>query len=199
LLAELGRAEAKAGRPGAAARLKGAMTMSDDPERRARLAPDLGQTLYLEGSYEEAAAVLEAGMEDVENEEGPLPRDLLAAYVSAASLVGRPEPRALELRDRVLADLAGGPSCLQRVAIAHAAMHDGLRGAPRQTVRELCDLAWGAGTLLEADVEEELGLPLTCAVLVFCDELERAVEISESVLTAMPAGAASIGGYGAAT
>lgn len=184
LLAELGRAEGRAGHPQASDRLGEARRISEDPGRRAELALDQGQALYAEGRYLNAADVLASGASELGDADPKLGSELTTAYMSAVSLVGELGPQALQLRERLLTGLSGPPSPLQRAAIAHTLVHDSMLGAPRAQIKKLADLAWGGGVLLQTGGALDLSAPLLCAALVFADELEQAVEIGDTVLTA---------------
>jgi DNA-binding CsgD family transcriptional regulator len=183
LLTELAGAEAQAGHPEAGERLSEARRISEDPGRRAELALTHGKLLYTQGRYREAADVLAEGRRDFADTEPRFAAQLTAAYVSVASLVGELQPAAMELRNQLVGDLAGPPSELQRSAIAHTVVQDGLLGTPRMQITRLAELAWGDGAMLTADRAFDLDAPLLCAGLVCADELERTVEISGAVLS----------------
>jgi DNA-binding CsgD family transcriptional regulator len=184
LLAELGRAATDAGYPGASERLSEARRISEHPGRRAELALDHGYSLYARGLFEDAANALQDGLDELADGDPELAGELTAAYVSAASLVRELRPRAMELRDRMLAELRGAPGSRQRAAIAHTIVHDGLLGEPQSQIRRLAELAWGDGALLGANGAVDFSAPLLCAGLVFADELELAVAIGDKVLSA---------------
>jgi DNA-binding CsgD family transcriptional regulator len=82
----------------------------------------------------------------------------------------------------MLRGLTGAPAPHQRVAVAHTAVHDALRGASRAEVRLMVDLAWGNGALLHSESADTLTWPLLLAALAFTDEFERALEICDTVL-----------------
>ncbi len=186
LLAELGAAESSAGLPQAAEHLGKARRLTADPRARAELALAEGQALYGAGRYRHAAETLAAGATELRDADPRIGADLTATYICAASMVGELRGQSLRLRERMLSALSDRPSRLQRQAIAHTAVHDGLLGAPRAKVSELCALAWGDGDLLGPDAPLDLGPALLCAALVVADELERAVEIGDRVLEAGP-------------
>lgn len=182
LLAELGRAEAQAGVSTAAERFADARKITATAEGRAALALAQGRALHAQGRYREAAAALEGGREELSQEHATLGQELTAAYVAAASLVPALQDRALELRDEILGALADQPSPSQRSAIAYMAVHDSLMQAPRSSVRDLADLAWGGGGQLDAEMADGFSLPLVGAALLVSDELERAIELFSAVL-----------------
>ncbi len=183
LLAELGRAETQAGYHAASEHLSEARRMSEHPGRRAELALDHGYSLYARGLFKDAAHALWDGLEELADGDVVLAGELRAAYVSAASLVAELRPGAMELRDRMLLELDGPPSPRQRAAVAHTIVYDGLVGEPRSRIRALAELAWGDGVLLGAHGAVDFSAALLCAGLVFVDELEQAVAISDAVLS----------------
>ena len=132
LLAELGRAETEAGHPEASERLGEARRISEQPRRRAELALEQGYALYARGLFQDAAQALQDGIGDLADVDSVLAGELTAAYVSSASLVPELRPRAMQLRDRMLAEMQGTPRPRQRAAIAHTIVHDGLLGQPAQ-------------------------------------------------------------------
>jgi len=194
LLAELGRAEAQAGIPQASERLSEARRISQDPRRRAELALAHGNALYANGRYRDAATALESGRAELEGDE-VLAQELTAAYMSAASLVADLQGRASQLREEMLGALAGAPSANQRAAIAHTIVHDSLHGAPRKTIRALAELAWGTGDLVVLESPYNLSWPRLCAALLFTDDLEYMVEISDAVLAAGPPAGGTLRAY----
>ncbi|MGA2014145.1 MAG: LuxR C-terminal-related transcriptional regulator, partial [Solirubrobacteraceae bacterium] len=187
LLAELGEAQARAGDPGAGARLAEARRLSTDPRRRAELALAEGRAHYATGRFADAAEVLASAACELGDAEPQLGADLTATYLCSAAMVSDLHGPVVALRERLLSAISGPPTALQRAAIAHTAVHDSLLGAPRAQVRRLATLAWGDGALLHANGGLELGAPLLCAALVVADELELAIEIGDAVLTASDA------------
>jgi DNA-binding CsgD family transcriptional regulator len=186
LLADLAEAETSAGSPQASERLREAATLSRHPERRAELLLAQGRALCSEGRYREAAAVLDAGLTGHAAPGDRLFDELTAAYLVAESLAGRPDPLMFERREAMVESLSGDPSVLQRAAIAHTVVHDGLHGASREFVRRLAELAWGDGQLLGVERPDTLSVPLTAAALLFVDELERCIELCDAMLDRIP-------------
>ena len=152
-------------------------------ERPPDMALAQGQALYARGDFRGAAAVLDAGLAEVDGEH-ELARELNAAYVAAAALVGELQTDALAARDQLLADQTDGLRPLARTAFAHTVALDAVQGAPRDKVLELGELAWGEGALLESRDRASLGTPLLVMGLVIADDLERALEISAAALDA---------------
>jgi DNA-binding NarL/FixJ family response regulator len=182
ILAELAQAEAMAGLPQAAERLTEAMDLTENQERRAELALSQWRALYGRGSYREAAEVLDWAMTELPIDDVALAAELDAAYVSAASLVPELRSEAPPRRERMLRRLTETPTPAQRAAVAHIALLDSMLGEPRSAVRELVDVAWGDGALLEDETVDGLSWPLLAAALLFTDELERDLEICDAAL-----------------
>lgn len=188
VLAELGRAEALAGLPGAPGRLGEAIQVTSEPQRRAGLALAQGRALMTHGRHDDAAAVFETGLREVSDVDGALGNELNAAFMSAAALVPSLVPEALGRRKRMLDRLQGPPDAGQRSALALTVLADSVRGAQRPTVRRIVDLAWGDGALLASNPGDELALSSIAGALLFADELERDIELCEAMLLARDQG-----------
>jgi len=179
ILAELGQAEALQGLPQAMERLTEAISLAENPHRRAKLTLALGRELYRRGLHGEAAGVLDGALASLDVEE-PLALELEAAYVSAASFVPSLAGDAWARRERLLRRLTDPPTVNQRSAVAHIALAASLRGEPRRSVLELADLAWGDGALLAEETADGPSWPLLNAALLFTDELERDIEMCDA-------------------
>lgn len=179
LLAELSATEDALGLPTALDRLAEARSLTTHLDRRGELALTLGRMLYRGARYLEAATVVDEELRATQSDHQHVVRELLAVYVSSAALVEGLSDQALERREQML-DALVAPSRLQRAAIAHTAIHDSLSGAPVASVRQLSDLAWGNGALLQDGVEGR-GWPMLCGALLLADELERVEEICQAV------------------
>jgi len=81
----------------------------------------------------------------------------------------------------MLATLPAMPGQRQRRALAHSLIYESLLGLPRADVRRLAELAWNDGQLLADLTGDDLGLLLLPAALLVVDELERVIEITDSV------------------
>jgi hypothetical protein len=86
LLAELGEAKASAGLPQASGRLEQAMSITESPERRAQLALVQARVLLAGRRSGDAAAVFDAALVELKEDDSALAGALEAAYVSAAAL-----------------------------------------------------------------------------------------------------------------
>jgi DNA-binding CsgD family transcriptional regulator len=182
LLAELGQAEALAGLPHAPLRLEEAISAAEEPQRRAELALAQGRALVAQESYADGAAALAGGLGELSDAETPLVDELSSAFISAASHVPHLVEQALDGRREMLGRLDNEPNAGQRRALAHTVIHDSLRGGPRSHVRELADLAWSDGALLDAGPAHDTGFSALTSALLVADELERDLEISDAAL-----------------
>jgi DNA-binding NarL/FixJ family response regulator len=159
VLAELGRVELLAGRPGAAEHLRQAVGMVSEPEDRARVALDLGRALYVTGRPLEAAAALESGLAELT--EGDVDDFSLAAELRASWLaVARTElalrERAAELAREIAADPPRGDSYGERALLAQVAGELTFAAEPRQRALELAHAALGGGELIREETSDGL-------------------------------------------
>jgi DNA-binding CsgD family transcriptional regulator len=180
---ELAEAEALDSLPPATDRLTDSMNLTVSPSHRAERALAQARALYARACYRQAAEVLKAALAEVNFDDRSLSAELEAAYVSAASLVPSLAGTVSRRREMILGGLTERPSPAQRSAAAHLAAMASLLGDPRSRVRELAEVAWGGGALLEEQIVDGLTWPLLPAALLFVDELERAIEICDTALT----------------
>ena len=150
VLAELGRAETAAGEPSAADRLREAMaTIRGGPERRARLAGELGSLLHARGAFGEAAATFDAALAELEPGASPLRLDLEAGWAAAALWTRTPAPQ-IRARVESLVDAGGAPERrAERALLADLAALAMLAGDDRENAIACARRAWGDGALLE--------------------------------------------------
>jgi DNA-binding CsgD family transcriptional regulator len=151
------------------------------PVPRGALALAMGRALYAHRRPAEALPILATGVELLERHDPELHAATLAARVICASLIEEHVPTALADRRQLLRAPPDRLGVSTRAAIAHTVIRDVLGGAPRARVRDLTELAWGEGRLLESGPFLRLGAPLLCAALVLVDELERAIEIMDAI------------------
>lgn len=178
VLAALAEAEAAAGSPNAAATLEQAIATARDPHRRGRLLLVKGMALYEEGAYGESAAVLGAAIEGLGSTDSSLRRELQAAQIAAASLEPTLAEQTRAQASNVLSQTAESPTAPDRNALAHVAVHASVRGDDRRSVRNLVDVAWGNGVLVQSSaLDPSVALPLVTGALLFTDDLERALDI----------------------
>lgn len=182
IVAELGQAEARLGAPQAPERLDQAIRAATNPRRRAELALAQGQLLLSQKRPEDAVGTLNAGLRELNGNDRQLALELEAAYIAAASLVPGLEADALARRAQMLSQIDGPPTAQQRSALAYTVILDALKGQSRRDVRELADLAWGEGSLLDAAGASDGPLASLTGALLFVDELERDLKLSKQIL-----------------
>ena len=182
IVAELSRAELMDSLPQTTRRLTEPVNLMESPAHRAELALTQARALYARACYRQAAEVLEGALAELEIDDESLAAELEAAYVSAASLVPSLTGAVSTRRELILGGLTELPTPAQRSAVAHLAAMASVVGDPRASVRELAELAWGDGLLLQEETVDGLSWPLLPAALLFTDELERAIEICDAAL-----------------
>ena len=182
VLADLAHAEALVGAPQAVERLSEAIELTEDPDRRAKLALVQGKALYTRARYQEAAAVLDTALVQAPDGDTEITRELEALYVCASSLVRPPAADAEGRREGILRRPPEAMSASERLAVAHIAARDSVRGESQSIVRRLADVAWANGELLEVEASDRLGWHLLMAALLFADELTHAVEVADRAL-----------------
>ncbi len=179
LLAQLGYAELAAGLPTAAERLEQAISLTADPARRTELSLVLGRALHGARRYADAAEVLAAALDELDEQDERPAAELEAAYIAAATFVPALRQRARARGDSMLGRVGPEPTPVQRVAIAHLAIQSALRSEQRGRVTELAELAWGDGELIAAEGGEGMIWPLLAGALLFADDLERSLGICD--------------------
>jgi DNA-binding CsgD family transcriptional regulator len=147
----------------------------------AELALARGQMLLTRHQHRDAAAAFESGLHELGDSDCEPKARLEAGYVTAASLVPALGSHVLERRDHMLEQLDGKPDADQRLALAQSVIHDSMRGAVRDDVRRLAELAWDGGALLErGGPTHDVALASLTSALLFTDELERVLEICDA-------------------
>jgi DNA-binding CsgD family transcriptional regulator len=170
LLAELGRVEKLTDGRAAIAALEEALSLSDDPDERTRIALDLGWTLvYTEGD-ERAVRLLDETERSVTGASRAL-RDRLRAGLLTIAVLEPPlrqlaEERLAEVRERPLESL-DGPGAHELMAIL--AWHDGRAGGDRE---EAVRRARAALPGLPPAEESSTGRIFALLTLTFADELD---------------------------
>jgi DNA-binding CsgD family transcriptional regulator len=182
LLAELGRAEAALGRPGAIEHLDDAVELAESGEERARICADLGRALALQGRTDDAAAAFERGLERLEDPASELGKELRAAWWSAATLVAAMRAEAMRAPAATLPAAAETPTPGERQLLAQLAMQRAFEGHERTEVAALAERAWGEGELLAATPGDGVTWSLVSGALLVADEVERGLEVCDAAL-----------------
>ena len=165
----------------AVAVLERALAEHPSEELRVRLALSRSDLLHGQGRYGKAAELLRGELAGARSRDERLADELDAAYVSAASLAPGGARVSRAVRERMLATLPDSPTPRQRRALARSLVYESLLGLPRTDVRRLADVAWNDGQVLADLTDDDLGFLLLPAALLVVDELERVIEISDSV------------------
>ncbi len=176
VILELGRAEAMAGEPQAAARLGDAADhLSHGPEQ-ADAALATGRALFALGRPQQALAVFERGLDRAgELEDQVRVGRLRAGHATAVWLIGFPEGGVLPASPPPSAATAG-----DRALLALHAVEGAIRGVPYLDVRALAERALARGKLLEDETTDGLSYYLAAGALAFAEDLQTA----EAALTA---------------
>ena len=105
VLAELGRAEAVAGRPEAVAHLEAAVALVAEPAERAALLLAFGRALHHAGRLDEASAAFQRGLDELGADASELAMDLEGAYLTSAMHTPSRAADAHRRGEAILADL----------------------------------------------------------------------------------------------
>ncbi len=196
VLADLGRAEAAAGRPAAAAHLEAAIALVAAPRERAALLLEFGRVLHDAGRLTDAGASFRRGLRELGADEASqherrsgdgdatrssepgdgseLAIDLEAGYLTSAML----DPAlAADAHHHVDAILASGELLDSRAgrALASKAMFMRLfAGGPRDEVLAVARRLLGDGRLIEEDSADSQARTHVIGCLSWCDDYEAA-------------------------
>jgi DNA-binding CsgD family transcriptional regulator len=173
VLAELGRAEAAAGRPEAGSHLGAAIELMYEPRERAELLLEFGRVLHDSGRLAEACASFRRGLHTLGPDGSELAIDLEAGYLTSAML----EPGlAVEVHRRVEVILAEDrlASRAERALTSKAMLMRLLAGGPRDEVLDLAHRLYGQGRLVEEDGADSQALFHVIGALSWCDDYPAA-------------------------
>ena len=181
LLRDLGRAEALAQDPGAAAHLEGALELAETPIGRARALFELSEVCLLSGQWTRWHELLRDALDTLAGQDPDL-ESRLEASRSAAELydpafAGTVEPRLPRLRALVDEGTPGS----RALALVLGAV-GALRGMDRAEVLALVERGLDGGGLLRDEGSESLALPQAMAALIGLDEVTMAARATAGVL-----------------
>jgi DNA-binding CsgD family transcriptional regulator len=182
IVRKLAEAEAMDGLPGATERISKPINVGKSRSHHAESALAQGRALSGRSCYRQAAEVLGKALTELEIDDESFAAELEAAYVVAASLVPSLAGTVSTRRELLLGALPVAPTAAQRSAVAQLAAMASLLGDERSSVRELAELAWGSGALLDEETVDGPSWPMLTAALLLTDELERVVEICDVAL-----------------
>jgi DNA-binding CsgD family transcriptional regulator len=179
LLAELGHAEATAGRAEAIAHLEAAVALVDQGEQRARLLLEFGRALHHSGRLTDACAAFERGLEELEaagGQDNELGAELEGGYLNAALFA--PE-RARDARRRA-GEIMGGADALTSAAelalLSKAIMLEVWAGGPRDELVGWARRLLSDGRVRDQDAADTQVPWHLIATLGWCDDYAGADE-----------------------
>jgi DNA-binding CsgD family transcriptional regulator len=179
VLAELGQAEATAGRAEAIAHLEAAIALVDRPEERAQLLLDFGRALHHSGRLTDACTAFRRGIDELDALDGQdtdLRVELEGGYLNAALFIPDRGPAAPLRATDILADtdrLAGAP---QLALLSKAIMLELWVGRPRDEVMIGAHRLLSDGRLMEEDAADTQAPWHLIATLGWCDDYAGASE-----------------------
>ena len=175
VLAELGRAEAAAGRAGAAEHLRAAVEgTSRGPERLALLL-DLGRALQHAGDMSGATATFLRGLEEVRPGAGELAVDLEAGYLAAAMHAPERATEAHRRADLIIAE-ERRETPAERALLCNAMMLGFFAGRPRSEALAVVRRLYAGGALVDGFHDDPTTLIQVIGVLSWSDEHDEAAE-----------------------
>ena len=175
VILELGRAEAMAGEPQAALRLKDAVHRNGDVPAGPLAALEAGATLFALGRPNDALTAFETGLEEAGDADSDLVSRLHAGRTTAQWLLSLPSGAA-ELPP--VPD--GNETPGDRTLLALHAMQAALRGEHCDEVRALGERALARGALLDDESADGLSYYLATGALAYAGDFQTA----EAALTA---------------
>jgi DNA-binding CsgD family transcriptional regulator len=182
VLVELAQAQASAGDAAAPGTFTRALSLVPDPRRRAHLRLLLGSAFSHQGRHREAAETFESGLDELDDADDALSRELRASFVAVATLDGSLRPRAVSEIELVARSRPGGETRGERLVLAQLAMQRALGGAPRDGVFELAARAWGDGALLAAEGPEGPAWNLVTGALSTIGEYAYSERVATAVI-----------------
>jgi len=173
VLAELGHAEATAGRREAIDHLEAAIALVDDVAARARLLLGFGRALHHSGRLSDACAAFRQGSEELDAagaDEAELRVDLDGGYLNAALFV---PDRSLDARRRARAVMASAErlaSDAELALLSSALMLEVWAAGPRDEILNAAHRLLGEGRLTQQDAASSQGPWHLISSLGWCDD-----------------------------
>jgi DNA-binding CsgD family transcriptional regulator len=174
VMLELGRAEATAGEPQAAVRLRDAVQHVQEAPEGARAALETGRALFALGKPFEAMGVFEHGLDHAADGDQDVSARLRAAHATSVWLTRPTEPLDHSHAPRT------GESAGDRALLALHAMEAAVRGVSADLSIELATRALNRGALLDDETADGLTYYLAAGALAIAGDLQTA----EAALTA---------------
>jgi DNA-binding CsgD family transcriptional regulator len=170
VVVELGRAEAVAGEPRAAARLRGAVEQLKQAPEQPDAALAAGRTLLALGRVQQALAVFERALANARDAEPGLVARLRAGQATAVWMIELPHGDRRHSPDPSTA----GDSPGDRALVALQAIEAAIRGVPCLEVKALAERALGQGALLEDETADGISYYLAVGALAYAEDLTGA-------------------------
>ena len=176
LLLELAGAEASVGSPAVVERLREAVSLLRDPQRRTLAYLELGRALYWSQQEEKAIRTLDSALAEHEGDGDDLQRRLEAELIANATRLPSQHEEARRRLDALDVRAEQGPGA--RMLLGLRAYHDATRGTNRE--RAIAD----AEQALSAMFEEERAWSYVAAlyVLLFTDRLDEAIRFIDTTI-----------------
>jgi DNA-binding CsgD family transcriptional regulator len=182
VLGELGGAEKIARDPTAVVHLRQAWQATPDPVIRAQLASKLADVFMAAGQWNRWLAMLQAGLDDLEDHDPDLAVQLYARKAYGQSWITRPTETSDVAVDQ-LRELAGRDVPARRFAQLLLANLLSAQGERCGRVVELVESGWDGGRYLaEATAEMQTAPSAGVWTLINVDELDRADAFVEAML-----------------
>ena len=182
-LADLGRAEATAGRPGALAHLEAATSQVEDPRERARLLLGFGRSLHHGGRLTDACEAFQRGLAALPGDvDIGLRVELEGGYLNAALFHPTNAARAHRRAPGILAAADSLTTRGELALLAKALMMTVFAGGPRDRVLPHARRLLADGRLVEEDPADSQAMWHLIATLGWCDDHAAAREAVDLAL-----------------
>ena len=182
LLAELGRAEARTGAPGAVEHLEQAIALAPDPREAAAAALELAGLLKFAGDSVRAVAVLEEAQARLDDDDTEL-FDRLEVELIGCAYISVSARRMLADKVARLDDCGGAPGTfLERFRFAGLALDAFAEGQHRDRVIELATRALAGGDLPTDPVSGGHAFVAATIGLMFAERYEEAERLYSGAL-----------------
>jgi DNA-binding CsgD family transcriptional regulator len=177
VLAELGRAEAIAGRPESLPHLEAAITLVDDVRERARLLLEFGRALHHSGRLTDACAAFHRGLDELEQtdaDNGELRVELEGGYLNAALFAPDRAADAHARAHDIMTRADRLSSHAELALLSKAMMMQLWEGGPRDVVLRAAHRLLSEGRLSEEDAAGAQTAWHVIATLGWCDDYTAA-------------------------
>ena len=179
LLAELGHAEATAGRAEAIAHLEAAIMLVDHARERARLLLEFGRALHHSGRLTDACAAFRRGLDElyaIGGQDADLRVELEGGYLNAALFVPDRAPDARRRATEIMAGADALTSAAELTLLGKAIMLELWAGGPRDDILTMARRLLSDGRMTEEDAADTQAPWHLIATLGWCDDYAGARE-----------------------